>query len=780
MKSAVVVLFGLTSLLAALLLFSVQPMIGKMVLPVLGGTPAVWNTCVMFFQVMLFSGYLCVHAVGSGQETKLRRVSLTYLSTLVVLLALGYYVQPIVIQPEAAGRSSVSTTPALVLLGILSGSATLPIVMVAATAPLVQSWITLTRHPRASDPYFLYATSNCGSLLALLAYPFVIEPNVGLSAQSRIWRMGFFLLSVLILTCGVIARRLSRSLEAESPSLGPGPKPDSLPVQAQAIARREPTLSRQLLWVVLVFIPASWLMGVTSYLTTDLPAIPLFWTIPLALYLLSFIIAFAHTGARAVTAATWLLPYVIMPLVLVMGAGFTHAAWIPLHLAALFVGSAVCHGALVRARPSAQQSSTFYVIIAASGLLGGIFTALVAPMIFNRIIEYPLSVVLASLIAPGVEADQCRIRLRTRFNDLLFPAVVLFLTVLLASSPLGLADSLIGVLVLMVASGLGVRACLTAGRLPIRFGLTMAAILVASALARGASGGLLYIERSFFGVIRVTRDVDANVHRLFHGSTLHGQQSLDAALRREPSTYFSRSGPIGLVFASLETQLDRPGARIAIVGLGAGTLASYARPGQHWTFYEIDPVLERIARDPRFFTYLEDCRAKSVDILLGDARVRLNDASEHVFRIIVLDAFSSDAVPVHLLSREAIWLYRSKLAQGGLLAFNLSNRYLDLEPVMGRQAEDAGLICRVCSDLSPSDLEQRTGKQPSIWAVLAATEGDLGSLAFDPRWRVPTTRPGSAVWTDDYSDVASYLMLAPGRLWNREKRTPPPIAIRKR
>ncbi len=286
-------------------------------------------------------------------------------------------------------------------------------------------------------------------------------------------------------------------------------------------------------------------------------------------------------------------------------------------------------------------------------------------------------------------------------------------------------------------------------------------------LAPGVNGRLLHIERNFYGVLRVTHDAEHNVHRLFHGSTLHGQQSLDPSERREPSTYFTRSGPIGSVFGAKNELLSRPGARVAIVGLGAGTLASYARPGAQWTFYEIDDAVVRIARDPRFFTYLEDCQASSVDVILGDARRRLREAADGLYQMIVLDAFSSDALPVHLLSREAIRLYKAKLAPGGLLLFNLSNRYLDLDPVIGQQAGDATLVCRIRYDLDVSDVEKRAGKQPSIWAVMAATETDLASLAVDPRWQPPALRPGSRVWTDDYSDLASYLLLTP---WSRNAR----------
>jgi hypothetical protein len=261
--------------------------------------------------------------------------------------------------------------------------------------------------------------------------------------------------------------------------------------------------------------------------------------------------------------------------------------------------------------------------------------------------------------------------------------------------------------------------------------------------------------------LRVTHDPELNVHRLFHGTTLHGQQSLAPALAREPSTYFTRSGPIGQVFALMGPRLEKPGSRVAILGLGAGTLASYARPGQRWTFYEIDPIVARIAGDPRYFTYLRDCRAETVDVVLGDARLRLREANDGSFGLIVLDAFSSDSLPVHLFSREAIELYRSKLAAEGVLAFNLSNRYLDLDPVLGRQVNDAGLACRIGYDLHVSPEEKLAGKQPSIWAVLAQNERDLGSLVLDSHWRVPRQRRGSAAWTDDFSDLASYIRWLP-------------------
>ncbi len=525
-------------------------------------------------------------------------------------------------------------------------------------------------------------------------------------------------------------------------------------------------------WLVLVSIPSSWMMGVTTYLTTDLAAIPLLWVIPLALYLLSFVIAFSGWSAGLVRLAARALPLLVLPLVLVMTAGFVHAVWVPLHLLTFFAGATACHGVLARQRPAARYLSTYYVIIAAGGLLGGVFNALLAPMLFSRVVEYPLAVILASVVAPGRDGRLWQGTRKEWRTTALLPAIVFLLTALLTMSRVGLADSAFGALGIVIASGLGISACVTARRRPIRFALVVGAILLAGGLAQGPSGRLLHIERNFFGVVRVTEDRARIVHRLFHGSTLHGQQSLDPARSREPSTYYTSSGPIGQLFAAIGPKRDRPGTRIAVIGLGAGTLAAYAEPAERWTFYEIDPAIERIARDPRFFTYLRDCDAMALDVVPGDARLSLRDAPDHAYQLIVLDAFSSDALPVHLLTREAIQLYRSKLAEGGVLAFNLSTRYVDLDPVMGGQSHDAGLVCRINYDTELTQQEQDAGKQPSIWAVMAATDSDLGTLASDVRWRRLSLRPNARVWTDDDSDLARYLRWIPRRL--RVQPTPIP------
>lgn len=748
-NSAAAWLYGTTMFLGAVLLFSVQPMIGKMVLPILGGTPGVWNTCLVFFQAALLAGYAYAH-LGAAR-LGLRGQAILHL---LLLAACGTFLPIAIPAPPRIGFASSEAFPAPRLFAALAGGAGLPLLAVAATAPLLQRWYSLGGHVRSHDPYFLYAASNAGSLLGLLAYPWWVEPILPLTRQGRVWALGFAILAGLILACTSItpSRIDPASRASRENSGGPGPS-------LRAVAR----------WILLSFIPSMWLLAVTTYVTTDLASMPLLWTVPLSLYLLTFVAAFARGARRTARVAPAVLPLVVVPLVMVLAAGFPHLLWVPLHWVAFFIGALVCHGELASARPDPRHATAFYLAIAVGGVLGGAFNALVAPIVFDRIVEYPLAVFLGCLASPGVGRRPSAGGIGSRRLDVLIPLVVFAVTVLLVMCGRGVIDTVPGALGVMVASGLGLYACVTGLRRPSRFALTVGGVLMASGLAPDPGGRVIHRERNFFGTVKVMHDAEANVHRLLHGSTLHGQQSLDPELRREPSTYFTRSGPIGELFDAIGPRLGRDGSRVAIVGLGAGTLACYALPRQRWTFYEIDPAVMRIAADPRFFTYLADSRARGVDVEVveGDARRRLGDAPDHAFDLIILDAFSSDAVPVHLLSREAIRLYRAKLAPGGLLAFNASNRYLDLEPVLGLQAADAGLACRIREDVHPSADQRRAGKQPTIWVVMGRVDEDLGGLAGDVRWRVPRLRPGAALWTDDYSDLASYLVPA-GR------RFPPP------
>jgi hypothetical protein len=731
-------LFALTSFVAAGLLFSVQPMIARIVLPRLGGAPAVWTTCMLFFQVALLAGYGYAHV--ATDRLGVRRQTVVHPP----LLLLSFLFLPIAASPGSASQwFEPASDPTWKLLGWLARTAGLPFFTVATTAPLLQCWFAATGHRSSRDPYFLYAASNAGSFAALVGYPLWVERRLRLVEQSAAWSAGFGVLAVLVALCAALT--FSRCL-------APGQAGDGT---RGAVAVPGDWLG----WVILALIPSSLMLGLTTYLTTDLAAIPLLWVVPLGLYLLSFVLVFSLRAGSAVGWMGRLLPLLVMVQAPLMGAGLVQPFWIPVHLLTFFAAAVVCHGELARRRPPASRLTEFYLALAVGGALGGIFNALVAPVLFDRVVEYPLALVAACLVLAFRGDPQHLAAFQGR--EVVLPLVIGLTAAALCANVGGVAETGVGVVATMASAGLTVLVAVGHRRHPVRFALTVGALLLAAGLAEGVSGRVIHRERSFFGVLKVTEVGGGEVHRLFHGSTLHGQQNLDPARRREPSTYFDRSGPIGQVFAVFNVRPGREGARVAVTGLGVGSLASYARPGQRWSFFEIDPAVVRIARDPRFFTYLGDSLASSLDVVPGDARLKMARNPDGGFDLIILDAFSSDAIPIHLITREALSLNRRKLADGGLIVVNISNRYLDLAPVVALLARDAGLVCRVRIDASVSPAEKAAGKQGSIWAVLAARETDLGDLAGDPLWSTPPVKPGDTVWTDDFSSLLGHFRLGP-------------------
>jgi SAM-dependent methyltransferase len=414
-----------------------------------------------------------------------------------------------------------------------------------------------------------------------------------------------------------------------------------------------------------------------------------------------------------------------------------------------FFGAALfCHGELARDRPSPAYLTEFYLWLAVGGVLGGLFNALVAPLVFPRIVEYPLVVVLVCLLRPA--RPNARTRRWSGWLDWVLPlalgAATAGLILVLPSWNVEPVQLRLGLMF-----GVPAALCYTFVDRPRRFALGVAALLIAGGLYSGSQGRPLHTERSFFGVLRITIDPSGTFRQLVHGNTVHGRQRLLDQGRPEPRSYYHREGPIGRLFAVLPKVNPRFGeARIGVVGLGIGSLAYYAEPRQQWTFYEIDPAVQRLAADPAYFSFLQTCRAATLEVVLGDARLRLQDAPDHHYDLLVLDAFSSDAVPVHLLTREAMQLYRDKLAPGGLLAFHISNRYLDLKPVLGNLAADAAWSARVREDLAVLDKE--SGKDPSIWVVMAGSEKELALLSKG-FWELLPGRAGEAVWRDDFSNL---------------------------
>ncbi len=721
-----VALFGLAAFAGAALLFAVEPMAAKALLPLLGGTASVWSTCLAFFQAALLLGYLYAHVTS-------RLSPRTQAILHAVLLAACVVMRPaIVVSPSDHPPGSYD--PTAWLLGRLATTLGLPFVALAATSSLLQRWLASSR---GDDPYPLYAASNLGSLLALLAYPFLLEPSLPIGAQARAWRWGFAVFAVLMVVCALATIHASRR------------------VQHVPTIARPSTLRDRALWVGLAFIPSSLLQGVTTYLTTDIAPIPLLWVVPLALYLMSFILTFVSRPLVPHSLMVRSVPLAALLLLPPLAAGLVQWFWMPIHLLFFFVAAMACHGELARHRPPADGLTDFYLAIALGGVLGSLFNAILAPVLFDRMAEYPTAIVLACLVpALGMER-------RERVSaGVVLACVILGLIAPVAADIGHISSSAIGAVCASAATGLFIYVVWKHRRIPITFALVVAAVLLGTGLAPGVGGRILRRERNFYGILRVTEDDKARARRLFHGWTLHGQQSTEPGREREPTTYYLPGGPASQVFDALGARPDSGAARVAIVGLGIGGLAPYAKAGQGWTFYELDPAVEAVARDASVFTYLRDCPAASVDVVLGDARLRLADAPEHAFDLIILDAFSSDAIPVHLLTREALALYLDKRAPGGLIAYHISTRHLDLEPILGALASERGLVARIRRDLTITPEEKRLGKQPTVWVILAVSATDLGPIADDSRWKA--ARANRSVWTDDRSSLLDALKIGQG------------------
>ncbi len=605
---------------------------------------------------------------------------------------------------------------------------------ISATAPLLQSWFARLNHVAAGDPYFLYGASNAGSLLALLAYPFLVEPLLPLARQSGFWALGFVVLLLGIVLCALSLawQRLSAPL-ADLP-----PLPLPVPVIPGSTAPTSPWRQRSV-WIALSFVPSSLLLGVTMHIATDVASAPLLWVLPLALYLLTFMLAFASRPWLPHAIVARAVPLLLIPLIIAPPRGLL----LPLHLATFFALALLCHGELARRRPSVGRLTEFYLCLSVGGALGGVFNALLAPLIFPGVWEYPLLLAVACLALPGPFAG----RPWARALDVLVPAA-LFAALLLADQVDAGDSRMLWLLAALPRYMLPALVLLHSSTRPLRMALGVAVCVGLPVIANYIDSELTV--RSFFGVYRVRLAEDGQTRQLVHGTTVHGAESLLPGEERLPLGYYSHAGPFGRAFAALAARPALPLRRVAVIGLGAGDLACYETPGQHWTFYEIDPLVERIARDPRFFHFLADCGDAAV--VLGDARLTIAGAPDATYDLLVLDAFSSDSIPIHLLTREAFALYRRKLAPGGVLLVHISNRSLDLAPVVAAVAQDAGLTARMLVDNVPPGTDPAR-RAPAAVVALAARPDDLGALAADPEWIALPPAPAWALWTDQQSDI---------------------------
>lgn len=719
-------LFVLTILTGSFLLFLVQPLVARLALPRLGGAPNVWNSAMLVYQALLLAGYFYAHRLSQMPLQRQGRVHLA-------LLALAGLSLPITLAdlPAPAAGMELLWVPALLALTIG------PVFfLVSAQAPLMQRWYAA--HPASGEPWALYAASNLGSFGGLIAYPLLAEPLLSASAQSIGWSIGYGLLVVLVALCAFSRSKVAAPLQAAEQA------PAAAAVGWRTIA----------LWLVLAAVPSGLMLSTTTHLTTDLFAMPLLWVIPLGLYLLSFSVAFADNRllARVFTQ--------VAPLFVLIAGGFaaasSHSATLAPVIGSVFLLFVVCvalHSRLYDARPDASQLTLFYLVMSAGGALGGLFTALFAPLLFDWVWEHPMLVLAAAMLLPG----------SSLFDLRRLPGVDPQLARIAAAFVLGLALAMCWFIYqatttegdldqrqYLLTLGVGLLGCLIASRRWM-FALLLLALMYAQGgwdTVNASRDGLR--TRSYFGVYTVRDFPVQKMRTLAHGTTLHGKQSLDPKLSRLPLTYYGPGSGVGIAFANADL-LFGPKARIGVIGLGTGTLACYRQRGQAWRFFEIDPAVLQLSRNGTF-SYIRNC-APDAQVVLGDARLKLAQMPRAGMDILAVDAFSSDAIPLHLMTDEAMGVYLNALSPNGILLVHISNRYIDLEPVLAAIARKRGLAIAVRDDDTAEDLGAYYTS--STWVALAPQSGRLDDLRkVDPSrvWRAPAAAAPRA-WTDDHASI---------------------------
>ena len=729
-----VALFGFTVALSAALLFAIQPMYAKMLLPLLGGAPAVWSVVVVFFQVALLAGYLFAHFLRTSVPLHVQP-----------LVHIGLAVLALIVLPfrVGAGDADAIAHPVAFALATLFAGAGLPFLVISATSPLLQSWFARLGHKNSADPYFLYAASNAGSLFGLAIYPVLLEPLFGVTLQTRIWAIAYLVLILFFAACSAATWRLGVGTPCE---------------KTIEVLREEPiTFLRRLRWIGLAFVPASLSLAMTTRITSDVAPIPLLWTLPLGVYLLTFIIAFSQRPFLTPQRVARVLPYAILLVVLLalLGAALPAGLDIVLNLAALFLIGVTCHGELAASRPQTRHLTQFYVLLSIGGALAGIFNAIVAPNVFRTIAEYPLTIVLACAILPTL--GQTARSAKEWFPDVALPvllgiALVLLFELTHRTTQLALA--------MQIGFALAMIACFAfvGHRVRLAWGIAVL-FLVASLLPSrlGYQPGVsrnfyprLDAQRNFFGTKLVVENA-LGWHELIHGGTIHGLQDIRPKQNTIPLTYYSYDGPLKSIFDAARAQRQH-GTHVGVVGLGIGSIACYRRPGEAWSFIEIDPQVVAIARNTALFSYLSSC-APSANVIVGDGRLELTRISPGTFDLLVLDAYSSDQPPVHMLTREAFELYARDVRQNGLIAFHISNRYFDLAPVLGNLAFEAGWKAWIDNDLALTPHRWNEGQSASQWVVMARSERDARQIASAPQWHRLKANSNLRTWTDDYSSL---------------------------
>lgn len=736
-RAATPALFVLAAFTGAALIFFVQPMVAKLVLPLLGGSPAVWNTSMAFFQTALLAGYGYAHLLQ--RLPTIRAQALVHLGVLVVAgLILPLRITTLMGEPS-------SDTPALWLLGVLFVSIGAPFAALSATAPLVQAWHARVFRGEKGEPYALYAASNLGSLIALLAYPILVEPTVTLTGQRLGWSAAYV---VFILVMASLAWSAARSASPQSQS--------QTRESSSAVSWRD-----RLIWVALAAIPSSLMLGVTAHLATDVASAPFLWVVPLALYLLTFIIAF-QTKPVIPPQLALLVQAAMLPACLYMipaNVGIAYQLFI--HLLCFFVSALVCHQALVARRPAPARLTDFYLCLSLGGVIGGAFNAFAAPVIFNAVWEYPLALVLAAAARPW------HWRKLTYWEiGLLLTAVMVcvFATAVSQDPPYKVFtystyDAIRAILIAAI-----VAAFLLRRNTPAFVGAV--ALLALAAQAIDSRSEVIRSDRSFFGVLKQSEvkigGLGGTVRSLAHGTTLHGAQARNPTYRCRPLAYYAPETAMGQVFRTI--QAERPAINIATIGLGTGTSAAYTRSADRLTFFEIDPLVVRLANDPANFSYTTECARGKIGFVIGDARLTIAKQPDANFDIILVDAFSSDAIPAHLLTREAIGIYLSKLKPDGVIILHLSNRHMELGPPAHASVKAAGGVAL-------EQYYQSSPASPQLWEssqevmIVGRTPQALQVFRYNGGWEMPAqtnVRP----WTDDYMNLVGAIIDRENDAWD--------------
>ncbi len=716
---------------SALLLFSVQPLFTKMVLPRLGGSPAVWSVAMVFFQSLLLAGYAYAHLL-----MQVRNRAIPVAVHLLVLLA-ALLTLPLSI--SASFGEPPNSAYAFWLLGLFALSIGLPFFALAANNPMLQAWFVRTGHPAGPDPYFLYASSNIGSFLALLSYPVLFEPVFSLRSQNLMWTAGYALLILLIAGCGLLLLRAPAAAAA---------------LDIEDTDAPAPSWTTKARWIFLAAVPSGLLIAVTAHISTDVAAAPLLWVLPLSLYLLTWVLVFQ---SRPLLSQSWMLmmqPLAIAGVVVLLAVGGEQNLLLTLggHQLCFFVIAMACHGELARTRPPARYLTGFYVALSFGGMLGGLFAGLISPYAFSWVAEYPILLSLAALCRPPAQE---RWPIWSRWYWALLAALAIGL-IAPTWRDSGKVFAWLEEHRAWVAGSVGVLAGFATLALNASRWKMFATVVLALVLIRlyPADDGRVETVRSFFGVHKIVVTPHGQYHVLMHGTTIHGAQKFlnddgsPVEGRPEPITYYHKDGGIGQAITAIRDRKDAP-LRVAVIGVGAGTLTCASEPGESWKFFEIDQTMVDTARDPKYFSYIADCDPE-VKPVIGDARLTFAREPDGIYDIIIVDAYSSDAIPIHLATEEAMKIYKAKLAPQGIVVMHVSNRHLELESVIVGIADANDLKSWVYDEDSGRDDEYIF---PTDVVVCAREESDIGVLASSDKWTETAPTDGQRNWTDDYSNI---------------------------